>query len=210
MSIDEAALLGVESMLNGVLTLDPHARAKLAGFHGRVIGIEVQGVGLRFFLVADAGGRLQVLAHTEADADCLMRGTPVDLLRSALSRHKEDALFSGRLEVRGDPDLAQEFSAVLARLDVDWEEQLSKLTGDVVAHETGRACRAAGRWVTRTGAIVEQDLREYLQEEARFVPTRFEVVEWQDGVDRLRDDVERLAARVARLEEAARASGEAE
>lgn len=210
MSIDEAALLGVESMLNGVLALDPHARAKLAAFHGRVIGVEIQGVWVRFFLVADAAGRLQVLARTEGEADCLISATPLDLLRSALSRHKEDALFSGRLEVQGDHDLAQEFSAVLARLDVDWEEQLSKLTGDVVAHETGSACRAAGRWMTRTGAIVEQDLREYLQEEARLVPTRFEVVEWQDEVDRLRDDVERLAARVARLEDAARVSGEAE
>jgi ubiquinone biosynthesis protein UbiJ len=209
-SIDEAALLGLESVLNGVLALDPQARARLAGFHGRVIGIEIRGVGLRFFLVADAAGRLQVLARIEGEADCLMRGTPLDLLRGALSRHKEDALFSGRLEISGDTGLAQDFSEVLARLDIDWEDQLSKLTGDVVAHETGRAVRAAGRWVTRTGGIAEQDLREYLQEEARLVPTRFEVVDWQEEVDRLRDDVDRLAARVARLAAAARASGEPE
>ena len=210
MSMNEAALLGIERVLNRVLALDSRAAADLARFHGCVIGIEVLGLGLLFYLVADAAGRLQVLARTEGEADCLMRGAPLDLVRSALSRHKEDALFAGRLEIQGDTDLAQGFSDVLARLDIDWEEQLSKLTGDVVAHEAGKAVRAAGHWAERTGTIAEQDLREYLQEEARLAPSRFEVTEWQDEVDRLRDDVERLAARVARLAGAVRESGEPE
>ena len=101
-----------------------------------------------------------------------MRGAPLDLVRSALSERKEDALFSGRVEIRGDTDLAHRFSAVLADLDIDWEEQLSRLTGDVVAHEAGKAARASrtlGR--PRTGDITRQNLREYLQEEARLLPT---------------------------------------
>ena len=110
-------------------------------------------------------------------------------------------MFAGRLEIQGDTDLAQGFSDVLARLDIDWEEQLSKLTGDVVAHEAGKAVRAAGHWAERTGTIAEQDLREYLQEEAREVPSRAEVDAFGTDVNTLRDDVERLAARVRRLKE---------
>lgn len=210
MLLSEATLLGVERGLNSVLALDPRAAAELARFHGRVVGFEILGVGLRFFLVPDAAGRLQVLAGTGGEPDCLMRGTPLDLARSALARHKEDALFSRRVEIRGDTDLARSFSDVLAQLEIDWEEQLSKLTGDVVAHEAGNKVRAAARWARRTGKVAEQDLREYLQEEARLVPSRFEVEEWQDEVDRLRDDVERLAARVARLEAAGRDPGDPE
>jgi len=45
---------------------------------------------------------------------------------------------------------------------------------------------------------------EYLQEEGRDVPTRVEVDEFLDGVDRLRDASERLEARLARLEAARR------
>ena len=40
---------------------------------------------------------------------------------------------------------------------------------------------------------------EYLQEEGRDVPVRLEVEEFLREVDRLRDDVERLEARIARL-----------
>jgi len=198
----EAAFLGLEEALNGVLALDVRAAARLAAFHGQVIGLEVLGLGLRWFFVPDAKGRLQVLATIEGEPDCLMRGAPLDLVRSALSERREDALFSGRVEILGDTDLAHRFSEILADLDIDWEEQLSRLTGDIPAHEVGKTARAAGRWAKRTGRIAEQDLREYLQEEIKLLPTRYEVEDWQDGVDRLRDDVERLAARVARLEAA--------
>jgi len=198
--VQEAALLGLEEAINRVLALDERAVRRLAAFHGRVIGVEVLGLALRWYFVPDASGRLQVLGSVEAEPDCLMRAAPLDLMRSALAEHKEDALFAGRLEILGDTDLAHRFSEILADMDMDWEEQLSRLVGDVAAHETGKAVRSAGRWADRTGRIAEHDLREYLQEEVRLLPTSYEVDDWQNEVDRLRDDVERLAARIARLE----------
>ena len=44
------------------------------------------------------------------------------------------------------------------------------------------------------------NIREYLQEESREVPTRHEVDRFSQEVSTLRDDVERMAARVQRLE----------
>jgi ubiquinone biosynthesis protein UbiJ len=45
------------------------------------------------------------------------------------------------------------------------------------------------------------NIREYLQEESRDVPSRYEVERFSSDVGELRDDVERLAARVRRLQE---------
>jgi ubiquinone biosynthesis protein UbiJ len=44
-----------------------------------------------------------------------------------------------------------------------------------------------------------QDFTEYLQEEGRLLPSRYELESFLTEVDRLRDDGERLAARVNRL-----------
>jgi ubiquinone biosynthesis protein UbiJ len=44
------------------------------------------------------------------------------------------------------------------------------------------------------------NVREYLQEESREVPTRYEVDRFTQQVGALRDDVERIAARLSRLE----------
>ena len=44
------------------------------------------------------------------------------------------------------------------------------------------------------------NVREYLQEESRDVPTRYEVDRFTQRVGALRDDVERIAARLNRMQ----------
>jgi ubiquinone biosynthesis protein UbiJ len=45
------------------------------------------------------------------------------------------------------------------------------------------------------------NIREYLQEESRDVPSRYEVDRFVSDVNALRDDVDRLEARINRLQE---------
>jgi ubiquinone biosynthesis protein UbiJ len=44
-----------------------------------------------------------------------------------------------------------------------------------------------------------ENFREYLQEESRDVPSRYEIERFAKRVNELRDDVDRLAARIGRL-----------
>jgi ubiquinone biosynthesis protein UbiJ len=140
-----------------------------------------------------------VFGAYDAEPDCVLRGSPVGLARIGVVHRKEDSLFSGQVEVEGDAGLAQELGDFLSGIDVDWEEQLSRLTGDPVAHEVGNGARAARRWASRSLDALADDLKEYLQEEGRMLPTRYETERFLDEVDTLRDDVERLAARLQRL-----------
>jgi ubiquinone biosynthesis protein UbiJ len=116
-----------------------------------------------------------------------------------VSQQKEDQLFSGEVQIEGDTHLAQAFGDLVRGLEVDWEEQLSLLVGDGLAHRVGSGARAAGRWGRRTAATLAEDVKEYLQEEARLLPGRYEIQGFLDDVDHLRDGVERLAARIERL-----------
>ncbi len=208
MSARDLATASLETAIDAVLGLDPAAREALAALHGKVVGVEVRGLGLAFFLAPDAAGRLQVLAAHEGEPDCWLRGTPIDLARTGGGPAGARQLFSGQVRIEGDSALAHRFGTILAGLDVDWEEQLSRLTGDLVAHEVGSAARAAAALGRSASLAVERNLREYVQEEARLVPTRYEIEEFLAAVDRLRDDVERLAARVDRLAACSDGAGE--
>ena len=210
MTIRDLSYAGLEAALNGYLGLDPVTRERLAALHGRTVGVEILGLGLTLFFTVDETGALQVYGRHEGEPDCWLRGTPLDLLRAGDRARGADQLFSQRVRIEGDSGLAQRFGAILADLDIDWEEQLARVTGDVVAHEAGSAARAAQDFAQRTGRVAEQNLREYLQEEARLLPTRYEAKEFLDAVDALRDDVERLAARVERLRSRAGEVGEAQ
>lgn len=206
MTIRDLALQGIEAALNTLIDLDPEAAPRLARLHGRVVGIALRGTGLTFYFVPDQQGRVQLFGRIEGEPDALIEGSPIDLMRASDKRHGAAQLFAGHVRMSGDTELAQRFSEVLAGLHLDWEEQLSKLVGDVAAHEIGRNARELRAESERIGGIWQQNLSEYLTEEARLLPHPTEVEDWLQGVESTRDDVERLAARIALLEAKAQQS----
>ncbi|QGU33646.1 ubiquinone biosynthesis accessory factor UbiJ [Thermochromatium tepidum] len=198
LQIPDALLAVLEQAINRFLALDPEGAAALEPLAGRVIAIEVKGFGTRITVIPGARG-LQLFGAYDAEPDCLIQGSPLGLVRLGMAGRKESALVSGEVEISGDTALAQAFSAALAGLNVDWEEQLARVIGDPFAHQVGNQVRAAERWGQRTSATLAANLTEYLQEERRLLPSRYEVEAFLNQVDTLRDDVERLAARIERL-----------
>lgn len=199
----QAAVVVVENLLNTVISMDEVTQQRLAELHGRRIAIEFKEWNLTLLFVADAKGRLQLSTDDVDAADATIRATPFDFAETMRIERKEDQVFKGKITLDGDTRLAQHFSDILAGLEIDWEEQLSKLTGDVTAHQIGGMLRGFQRWAKRNQRVMRDNLGEYLTEEKQLLPTAFEVAEWRGEVDRLRDDVDRLAARVVRLLSAA-------
>ncbi|EXJ16674.1 ubiquinone biosynthesis accessory factor UbiJ [Imhoffiella purpurea] len=204
--IPDAVLAVVEQTINRYIALDPEGSAAFAALTGRIIGIELEGFGTRITIIPSAQ-RLQIFGTYESEPDCLIRGSLLGLARMGMDERKETQLVKGEVEITGDTTLAQDFSAALAGLQIDWEEQLARVIGDPFAHQVGNRVRAAERWSQRTSDSMTANLREYLQEERRLLPTRYEVEAFLSQVDTLRDDTERLAARVERLVQRASESG---
>ncbi len=189
----------VESALNGYLHLDPDALARSAALQGRVIGLEVSGLGLRLFFLPGAEG-IQVMGRYEGEPDTLLRGTPLALARLGLAGDSGAQMLASEIRIEGDTDLGQTFNELLSSVDIDWEEWLSQAVGDIAAHQIGNSLRGARRWAQRAGTSLRLDTTEYLQEEAGHLPTRVEVERFLDDIDTYRSDVDRLEARIQRLE----------
>ncbi len=130
----------------------------------------------------------------------MLKGSPLTLLQMVLGDGQGQG-FPEELEIAGDVETARRFQSLLAGLEIDWEEQLSRITGDVAAHQAGNALRTLRKWCRQAGASLEQDTVEYLREEQELLPYRDEVEDFLAAVDTLRDDAERLALRVQRLQQ---------
>jgi ubiquinone biosynthesis protein UbiJ len=209
MTTRDLMLEGLERAINRLLELDPETCARLAALHGRTICLDLSGTGLRLHFVPGHDGRLQLLGSIEGEPDSTLTGSPIDLLRAGDKSQGAAQLFGGRVQITGDTRVGQQFSQALADLDIDWEEQLSHLTGDIAAHEIGRGARALSDQARRLRSSAGDNLSEYLTEEVRLLPHRFEVEDFLADVDTLRDDVDRLEARIALLERARRGGTEA-
>ncbi len=202
LEVPATVLAAAEAALNRYIALDPEGARGFEPLYGRIIAIEIKGTGTRLTLIPGPD-RVQIFGAYDATPDCLIRGTPLGLARMAAARRKESELGSGAVEIEGDTAIAQDLGKALAGLDVDWEEQLARLLGDPVAHQVGEGVRAAVRWGRRASDTLGADLKEYLEEEGRLLPSRYELDAFLADVDILRDDVERLEARVERLTRAA-------
>lgn len=199
MQLPASAISGLEAVINRYLRLDPAIGARMATLSGRCIGIELRGLDLTLYVFPDEHG-IQLRDHTEGEPDTVLRGTPLGMVRLGIGGNTEKTLFSGEVVIEGDVETGQAFKAILDELDIDWEEQLSKLTGDIVAHQLGNMARQ-GRRTFRLGlGTLEKDIGEYLQEELRVLPARIETENFSADVTRISMDVDRLSARLKRLQ----------
>lgn len=195
--LNVAALATLEQALNSALALDPKTGARLARLEGRVIALELSGTGLRLFMQPHDGG-LRLMGHFDGDVDTTLRGAPFAMLRMGTGRTGE-GMFRGGVEIDGDVELGTQVQRIFEKLDIDWEEHLSRLTGDIIAHQFGNTVRGLFAWGERSADHLGEDLADYLQEEREVLPVGWEVEEFIDDVDTLRSDVDRLEARVKRL-----------
>lgn len=188
----------LEAVLNRNVAESRGAQALARQLDGRVLSLTVEGTPIAVFFRAE-GGRLALASRHDADADASLSGTPIALL--ALAGPKaEGALRTGGVRIEGDAEVAQKFRELLAQAQPDFEEELARVLGDVAARRLANAARGLLDWGRKAAGSFTGSVVEYLQEEGRDVPTRVEVDEFLEGVDRLRDDTERLEARLARLE----------
>lgn len=194
----QPALRFIEHSINSLLEFDPSTLEAIALMRGKVIAVEIKGPDLRLHILPhDAGVFLRT--EYEGDPHVLIRGTPYGLMRLAAERERQRATFSGDVEILGDLALSQHLQQIVRRLDIDWEEMLSRVTGDVVAHQVGNMVRGMARWGRTTARTLEQNLAEYVKYEIELVPVRYQIDEFIHEVDIIRSDVERLELKIQRL-----------
>ena len=188
---------GVEAALAASLKGSSAARADISRLEGKVIRLELIGLPLTLYFLPE-GGKVTVAADYHGDADITVRSPAASLMAAALKRDSE-AVPRG-MQISGDAETAQVFSRLLKHADLDWEELLAQRVGDVAARQIGNAVRGFLGWSRDAGSRLGQDVADYLHYESRDLPPRHEVQGFLAGVDRLRDDAERLTARLKRAE----------
>ena len=195
----EAALRPVASILNRNIRETTQARELCDKLDGSVIAVRVRDTALAtYFMVGD--GELSLTTEFDAEPDVLISGSLITLARM-VGDTGLDSLRKGELEMAGDAHTAERFQRLLALAKPDLEEEISGIVGDVAAHRIGEVARGVTGWARDAGTTMSANIREYLQEESRDAPSRYEVDRFTTELDTLRDDVDRLAARIVRLRE---------
>lgn len=185
----------LRAVLNHLLSRQPVLRDRLATHAGKVARIDAGGMPLQLAIGAD--GLLETAA--DAQASVTIRVNAADLPQ--LLANRERAFFY--VHISGDADLARTISEVAQGLRWDAEDDLAPLVGDIAAVRITQAARDAAATARQGGRKLVENLTEYLLEENPMLLYRRAGDDFADAVATLRDDVERLAKRIALLEKTA-------
>ena len=149
---------------------------------------------LKTSLVILENGSLAIAGETNVpDATITI---PPSLLLRLMAKDESAKLL---IKVDGDSHLATALAKVLSHVRWDYEDDLSKLTGDVSANKIGEFTRQSVTTVKDTAINLAEMLSEYWQEEKPLLAKKRHVEQFNTEVDTLRADVERLEKRLNKL-----------
>jgi Uncharacterized protein conserved in bacteria len=191
-------LASVENGVNRILRLDSTAMARLQPLTGKVIAVECAAPPLQLFILPSDEGLL-LATQWAADADCTLRAPASSLLRLVLNKDKTAVLHSPEVDLEGDSHALMALAQVLQDLELDWEYELSRWLGPVATALIGGHLRSRANWYQQGFASLNQNLAEYLNEEARTLVGQREAQARFDELDQLKLDLDRLEARFERL-----------
>ena len=132
-------------------------------------------------------------------------GSPGALVRS-LGRASDGATHFPGLTIEGDAELLDAFRDMVTRVGFDPEEWLAPMLGGVTAHRLVGGLRKAFDWTRDSTRRMADHGAEYLREETYDLARGRDVDQWMNEVDDARDALERLEARLRRLEAGAASS----
>ncbi|MGQ0545209.1 MAG: ubiquinone biosynthesis accessory factor UbiJ [Betaproteobacteria bacterium] len=177
--------------LNHLLRAEPWARERLAPFAGEAVELAAAPLPALRFTIAPEG----LVAPGGADPHLFIKIKPS--LLAGLARGEEHALRA--VDVSGNARLANEVMHLVRHLRWDFEEDLAQLFGDVAAHRIAGALRGLAAWHADAARLLAGALADYAADERRWILQRGELEAHAAAVARLRDALERLDKRIARL-----------
>ena len=190
----------LENVINQALQYAPGTQAALNKLAGKSVSLIANRPNLQLTLEL-CPDEIRVSHYWEGTPTVSIKGPLISILfQLGLNKSPGELVGSG-IQVEGDQALAQQLATVFREMDLDLEEPLAHWVGDVAAHQVGQAARSAFSWFKKTASTLLDDGSRYLREEGRQVVEKNELDQFNQGIDNVRADFDRLEARIQRLQQ---------
>ncbi len=189
---------GVETGINSLQLWDRQGQVRRKKLAGKVFSIELIELPKPFYFVISPQ-QVDVLGEFEGQADVVVKLSVTALEDLKDSAKTTSLIKQDKLEVEGDIQLLQQFAQLLTEMEIDWEDELSRYLGDVLAHKlcygVGQIKRLAGQQLCR----IQRNVAEVITEEYRLAPGPLEVAYFCDQVSELEQRVDAALLRLNKL-----------
>jgi ubiquinone biosynthesis protein UbiJ len=185
----------IEKAMNSVLALHSGKHQILEIHAGKALHINFKDLNMDLFLIVHPE-KIYVHSVFPDTPDTMVSGSIINFLKQL----KTDSL-SPDINVEGDVDLAHDIMRLFKTIDINWEEYSAFFIGDLPTHHFSNFVRQCKKTVRHISSRSIEDAVDFIQEEQRFLPTNEEVEDFYEDIRELRNNIDRLEARLNRLME---------
>jgi ubiquinone biosynthesis protein UbiJ len=191
-----------EELLNRVLAKDPHLQSRLVNFAGKSLQINVHPPGIMVTALLEKS-RIRLLS-TEAELldiqiTASISGNVSQLLPLILEKRDNRPLSNPALAITGDASFIQELHASLSSLDIDWDDYLAPLLGNLITNELSHISNDIRNWSKQASVNMRRNVNEYLTEEGRIFPKKEQLDDFSEELDYLKIRIDRVNAKASIL-----------
>ncbi len=178
-------------IINHLIQQNPEHQHDLAAFSGRTVSISLSGFRVQGKITEQG---FLVGSDAEPDTEISFQGST---LQKILQGRQPGV---GDISISGDLMLGMSLLPIFGALRYYANDDLGRLFGDTVAGSISERAAFIGQTVKQIGQSIAEQIGEFSREPESPVVDQTMLNTWLEEVDKLRDDVARLNARLDRLE----------
>ena len=189
----------IVSSFNRYLDCDPERAQALENINDKILSITIKEANFTLIMQVQNVRFFEADLSQQIDASIIVS---MHVLSGKMGGQDQNQLLKdGIIEIQGDSHVASVFNKVMNEIEIDWQDVISKYTGDIVAHQITTGAKSVASVLRRLGDNLRLDVRDYLQDDLQIAVTESEVEHFVEQVDDLRARTDRLEARLNKYTE---------
>ena len=189
----------LEKAANQALKYAPVTLMQLKTVKGRTFALQLEKPNVAL-LVRVSARRLHFQSQWDEQPDVMLSGPALSIVKMLNQDTVTPAtLMHHQIRIDGDQALAMQFMDILQDLELDWEGALADVIGEAAAHQISNVARTGFGWLRNASTAILSQARHLTTQEQEWVPARNRFQSFQRDVETLRDDTDRLQARIQQL-----------
>ena len=189
----------IVSSFNRYLDCDPERAQALENINDKILSITIKEANFTLIMQVQNARFFEADLSQQIDASIIVS---MHVLSGKMGGQDQNQLLKDCIiEIQGDSHVASVFNKVMNEIEIDWQDVISKYTGDIVAHQITTGAKSVASVLRRLGDNLRLDVRDYLQDDLQIAVTESEVEHFVEQVDDLRARTDRLEARLNKYTE---------
>lgn len=181
----------LEKLINELLARDPGSLQRRQKLVGKSLRFDIKELPFELAVSIDEYG-LRLTTVSEGKTDCWLQTELGVLPELSDSSNLTRLIKAGKLDIEGDPMLAQQLVALIKELDIDWEAELEAKIGAVPALWLSQIWRKSRQQVAESLQQSQRWATGVLIDEKKILPARIEFEQHKQQLQQLRAKIERL------------------